>query len=219
MTGPDINRPRPGSNAIGSFIIGVSPIGSIPLLDYWVTVISQYANSPRLDALIENINSSIDPTVNVDAFFDNMFNIDTATGYGLDVWGRILGVERTLSVAFDDEYLGMNEAQPGSFPFGQAPFFNGQQLTNNFDLTDSAYRVLLLAKALFNITDGSILSINTILLLLFPARGNCYVVDNLDMTMAYKFEFALTSVELAIVGQSDVLPRPSGVLASLDVPI
>src|SRR4051812_42839886 len=98
MSGPDINRPRPGSNAIGSFSIGVSPIGTIPSFDYWLTVISQYANSPILDTLVQNINESIDPTVNIDAFFDNMWNIDTAIGYGLDVWGRILGVSRTLAV-------------------------------------------------------------------------------------------------------------------------
>lgn len=218
MSGPDINRPRPGSNAIGKFIIGVSPIGPIPDFDFWKTVISQYANSETLIDLIDASSQSIVPTVNVDAFFDNMWNISTAVGYGLDVWGKILNVSRTLSVPQDQVYLGFEEALPGSQPFNQAPFFAGQPLANNFVLTDDAYRVLLYAKALFNITDGSIYSINNILLTLFKNRGNCYVVDGLNMTMAYKFEFTLSPVELTIVEQSGVLPRPSGVLASVIIP-
>ena len=51
---------------------------------------------------------------------------------------------------------------------------------------------------------------------LFPNRGNAYVVDGLDMTMTFKFEFTLTSVELAIVGQSGVLPTSTGVSYSVD---
>ena len=52
MSGPDLNTPAPGSNAIGTFIIGASPIGDIPVFDPWQTVISQYANSPILTTLI-----------------------------------------------------------------------------------------------------------------------------------------------------------------------
>ena len=35
------------------------------------------------------------------------------------------------------------------------------------------------------------------------------------MTMIYKFEFVLTPVELAIVLQSGVLPKPTGVSATV----
>ena len=35
------------------------------------------------------------------------------------------------------------------------------------------------------------------------------------MTMTYTFEFALTPVEQAIVEQSGVLPRPTGVSSSV----
>jgi hypothetical protein len=219
VSGPDINRPRPGSNAIGKFIIGVSPIGPIPDFDFWKTVISQYANSPIIIELIYNVFQCVDQTSNITAFFDDIFNIATAVGYGLDIWGDIVNVSRTLSVPESDIYLGMEEAQPGSQPFGQAPFFQGQPLTNNFVLADSSYRILIFAKALFNITDGSIKSINQILRSLFPGRGNCYVVDNRDMTMVQKFDFALSPLELAIVEQSGVLPRPSGVDVAVMTPL
>ena len=45
MSGPDLNTPAPGSNAIGTFIIGASPIGDIPVFDPWQTVISQVENT------------------------------------------------------------------------------------------------------------------------------------------------------------------------------
>src|SRR5579871_5512746 len=100
MTGPAYPpAPGPGSNAIGSFEIGVSPVGTIPAFDYLQTIISQYANSPILTQLIANFDQYIDPTKNLDAFFDLIWNVDTAQGYGLDVWGRIVGVTRVLQVA------------------------------------------------------------------------------------------------------------------------
>jgi hypothetical protein len=219
MSGPDINRPRAGSNAIGSIIIGVSPIGPIPDFDFWKTLISQYANSDVITTIIERIDESIDPSANFDAFFDLVWNIDTAQGHGLDIWGEIVNVSRILSVPQSQTYLGFAEAQPGSQPFNQAPFFSGQQLTNNFSLSDPAYRTLILAKALFNITDGSIKAINQILLNLFPNRGNCFVIDNRNMSMIYHFDFLLSPVELAIVEQSGALPRPSGVTATVAVPL
>lgn len=215
MSGPDINRPRFGSNAIGSFIIGISPIGSIPSFDFWQTVISQYANSPIITQLISNFDSYIDQTVNLDAFFDLVWNVDTAQGWGLDVWGRIVGVTRTLNIANAQQYFGFDEAGIGANPFGQQPFYAGASITNNFQLSDDAFRILILAKALANISDGSIKSINQLLLNLFPNRGNCFVTDGLDMSMTYTFAFNLTPVELAIVSQSGILPKPTGVSATV----
>lgn len=217
MSGPDpYNQPGPEDNAIGNFIIGVSTIGDIPSFNVWKTIISQYANSPILTRLIENMFAYLDQTVNMQSFFDTVMNLQTAQGYGLDVWGRILNVGRTLTVPGDQLYFGFEEAGQEAQPFNQAPFFSGQQIGSNFILTDSAYRVLLYAKAAANICDGSIPAINQILMTLFPNRGNAYVIDNLDMTMTFKFEFTLTSVELSIVEQSGVLPTSTGVSYTVD---
>lgn len=218
MSGPPYPHPNPvpGSNAIGSFIIGVSPIGTIPAFDYWTTIISQYANSPRLAQLCTNMGQYLDPTLNFDQFYDFIWNVETAVGYGLDVWGRIVGVNRVLQIPEGGRYLGFEEAGGATVdPFNQAPFYSGVPLTSNFSLSDDAFRLLIYAKALSNISDGSIKAINQLLLNLFPNRGNCYVVDNLDMTMTYMFKFILTPVEAAILEQTGVLPKPVGVLADV----
>lgn len=212
MTGPDIFRARRGFTIGVSAIGGPDPIGGVESLDLWKTILSQYANSPILTRLLQNMEAYLDQTANFEGFYDLVMNVETAQGWGLDVWGRIVNVSRTLSVTNPDEtWLGFQEAGIPAQPFNQAPFFSGQQINDNFVLTDSAYRILIFAKALANICDGSIPAINQILLNLFPNRGNCYVVDGLDMTMAFKFEFVLTSVELAIIEQSGALPTSTGV--------
>lgn len=202
-------------NLIGKFQLGISPIGTIPLFDYWATIISQYANSPILIKLIANFEQYMNPTADMDAFYDLIWNVDTAQGYGLDVWGRIVGVVRTLQVSNAD-YFGFQEAGGASIqPFNSAPFFSGGATTNNFNLSDNDFRTLIFAKALANISDGSIPALNQLLLNLLPGRGNCYVTDDGDMTMTWTFEFIPTPVEAAILTQSGVLPKPVGVTDSI----
>jgi hypothetical protein len=206
----------PGQNAIGSFIIGVSPIGDIIPFSYWSTIVSQYANSPILTTLIGNFQQYVDQTMNFDALFDNIWNINSAVGYGLDVWGRIVGLSgRVLQLSGAGSYFGFEESSPSGQTFGQAPFYSGGTITTNFALADSAFRTLIFAKALANICNGSIPAINQILLSLFPGRGNCFCTDGLNMTMTYTFNFALSSVEAAIVSQTGVLPKSVGVSSSV----
>lgn len=217
MSGPPYPADDTISGGIGSFIIGVTAIGGkqAPFL-YRRTIISQYANSDILTSLISSFFASVDQASNMDAFFDSIWNIDTATGYGLDVWGRIVGVSRTLQVAGDRDYFGFDEATDLSAkPFNVAPFYVGDKLSSNFDLPDDPYRILILAKAFANVSDGSIPSINKILRSLFLGRGNCYCTDGQDMTMTYTFEFVLHPVEIAILSQTGVLPKPSGVSATI----
>lgn len=179
------------------------------------TILSQYGQSPTLTTLIEAANQWLDPGADIDNFYNLLWNVDTAVGYGLDVWGRIVGVGRNLNVAAT-KYLGFDEATNVSAdPFNQSPFYSGQTLTSAVLLADDGFRTLILAKALANICDGSIKAINQVLLNLFPGRGNVYVADGGDMTLTYTFTFTPTPAEVAIIVQSGVLPKPSGVSASM----
>jgi hypothetical protein len=211
--------PVPGSNQIGLFEIGVSPIGTIPAFDVWTTILNQYANSETLVALCTNMGQYVDPTLNLDEFYDTIFNVDTAVGYGLDVWGRIVGTNgRVLQLPGSGSFFGFEEAGAGSFGFGQQPFYFGGGVTNNFTLSDATYRPLVLVKALANICDGSIPAVNQLLLNLFPGQGNSYVADGLNMTETFTFSAPLSTVQLAIVQNSGVIPRTSGVTALVSHP-
>lgn len=187
--------------------------------DVTQTIISQYGQSPTINALINAMNQWLDPSTDIDAFYNDIWNVDTATGIGLDIWGRIVGVGRVLQVATTGKFFGFDEATNVSAdPFNTSPFYSGQQINSNFILGDDGFRVLILAKALANISNGSIPAINQILLSLFPGRGNCYIADGLNMTMTYTFTFPLTPVEAAIVSQSGILPRMTGVASIATAP-
>jgi hypothetical protein len=184
--------------------------------DVDTTIISQYATAFTIVSLIEAWDAAIDPGVDLDAFYAMIWDLDTAQGIGLDIWGRIVGVGRVLSVSSGTFFGYAEPADPSESPFNTGgPLFPGGATTTNFALTDDGFRTLIYAKALANITNGSIPALNQILLTLFPGRGNCYVVDNGDMTMIFHFAFSLSAVEMSIVQTSGVLPKPAGVAVSV----
>lgn len=214
ITASAVDSAQSNDQATAAIVSGrappIPPHVSVPVFDWFQTVISQYANSPILLQLIEDFFDYIDPTANLDAFYNLIWNVDTAQGYGLDVWGRIVGVTRALNVA-TGTWFGFEEQAGTTDSFNAEPFYSGHNATTNFLLTDDAYRQLILAKALANISDGSIASINQMLINLFPGAGNCYVADTGGMGLTYIFNSALTPVQQAIITNSGVLPKPTGV--------
>lgn len=154
------------------------------MLNYKDTILSQYANSPTITQLAENMNGYIDQNDNMTEFYDKVWNIQTAVGFGLNTWGNIVGVSRQIQV-------------------------KNQGLVT---LDDDTYRLLILIKAMANITDTTPTTINKLLGILFKDIGRCYVIDLGHMAMRYVFEFHLTPLEYAILTISDVFPRPAGVL-------
>ena len=66
------------------------------------TLLSQYANSPIICQLIESMNECIDPAHSITDYYQLAFNVKTAQGFGLDIWGRIVGVNRNISIPPDD---------------------------------------------------------------------------------------------------------------------
>ena len=87
------------------------------MIDVEQTIISQYGNSATITQLVRNMNEYLDPRADFDTFFDFVWNVETAQGFGLDIWGRIVDIARTLLIPPPVEYFGFNEASPGSFPF------------------------------------------------------------------------------------------------------
>lgn len=223
MTGPPYPRyapgASPGGNAIGSFVIGSSPIGDVTVFDPWTTIISQYANSPILTGIITSFAAAMDATDDIQSFFDLMLNVLTAQGYGLDCWGRIVQAPRTIPVAVVTTSSTFGFQEPGNdwVGFGQAPFFSGASPTTNVTLTDVQYRPLVLAKAMTNIWDGSIPSYNKILLALFLGRGSPHLANSGPMSVTLHFPFTLTQLDLAVIN-AGILPQMTGVVINTMTP-
>ena len=183
------------------------------------TIISQFANSPKLLAWIRSFSDAINSKGLTDEFYTSMWNIDTAVGYGLDVWGRIVNVRRTLYIPGGQtgQLFGWGNDGPPSTYYGwdQAPWNSNNNLTPNYILTDTDYRRLILVKALSNISDRSIPSMNTALMILFAGQGNVYVEDTGNMTMNIVFKFQPSALDQAILQQSGAFSTPSGVAVTI----
>lgn len=211
------------------------------------TIISQYGTSATISQLVRNMDEYVDPRSDLDAFYNFVWNVDTAQGFGLDIWGRIVNIKRELQLPPESEYFGFGEATGSGRPFDEAPFYAGPAATSTYRLSDDAYRTLIYLKALRNISSTNARAVNQLLRNLFnvarptvtleyaPLGGftlgvsplgytyvagegladRCYVTDLGGMSLRYTFEFPLTPYEFAIITQSGVLPRPSGVSATI----
>lgn len=146
------------------------------------TLLSQYANSPTMCGLIERLNDAIDPRADLQNLYDWIWNLDTAQGFGLDIWGRILVLPRNLTV-----------------------------LGTTYTLDDTTYRAMLYIKALSNITATNAPSLNRLLTQLYKDQGRAYTIDIGNMHMMFVFEFALSDLDLAILQHTSILPHPAGV--------
>lgn len=150
---------------------------------------SQYSASEKILALAAGYQERIDPHVDVDLFYQAMFNIYTAQGVGLDNWGVILGIGRTI-------------ADPG----------NGESIT----LEDEYYRLLLLYKAMANISASTAEAQNSLLAMLvntgiagFPRAA--YVLEVDTMVIRWVFEDYLTPLQIAVFKVAGTLARGAGV--------
>lgn len=173
------------------------------------TIISQYANSPILLGLIKRMNVALDPTINFDNFYRMIWNVETATGVGLDFWGKVVGVNRHIYMTADDEFVGFAN---GFTPFSSGSWVNDGEINRKYTLDDETYRKVIMIKAMRNIIYATFPNINKLLQMMFSERGRAYIVKNNTMSARYVFEFTLLPVERAIIRQMDILPRPSGVL-------
>lgn len=139
-----------------------------------------------------------------------MLNIDTATGYALDLVGRHVGLSRTLKTFVPKEYFGWVGIE-AALGFGAGIFYRaGESLKNSSRLKDDDYRFLIKAKVLKNTQrptmEGITASIKQLL------GGGAFAVDNYDMTMNIIIpEKELNTLRLYAVFNLDILVRPVGV--------
>ena len=135
------------------------------------TVQSQYATSKRMRAVIDAFWQAINPKSDIDLLYKKLVNPRTAEGWGLDIWGRIVAIGRSyLAVEDDTPYFGFDPPEGVKNErlnsFGNAPFY--KQVMGKVRLADTMYRTYVFLKALINISNSSLASLNQAVKLLFP---------------------------------------------------
>ncbi len=144
--------------------------------------------------------------------FIEMWDIDKAQKYSLDVLGRIFGVSRTSISMTEKEFLTYYE-KTGGLGWGKGRWYvEGEAFRETILLQDSEYRFLIKARIWKIYQNPSLDYITDALQDLTGSDG--FVVDNNDMTMKifYGSEIDLNSFIKFAVENLDILPRPVGVM-------
>ncbi|EOH6202266.1 DUF2612 domain-containing protein [Citrobacter farmeri] len=184
------------------------------------TILTQYSASQKLLSIIDTFNQAISLDDFTDEFINKVWDLTTCETFGLDMWGKIVGISRYINAPIESSLFGFSEADDADpdypTPFNDSPFFGGIQETTNVRLGDDAYRTLIFCKAFTNISIATIPEINRFLKILFFQRGRAYCVNYRDMTIGLTFEFELAPYEESILTNYDVTPVPSGVLVNIN---
>ena len=172
---------------------------------------SQYGDSPHIKGVIRGYYDYISPQKDIDLIYDKMINIYTAEGYGLDVWGRIVGISREY-VAVDEQYdyLGFDN-KPYNMDrietFNNAPFY--KVVNGKIKLEDNAYRTYILIKALINISNVSLNSLNYIFSQLFRDT-DIKVLHSNTMTLRLLVIGAMSQAQIGAIKNIEWLPAGVG---------
>lgn len=190
----------------------------IQALDYSVNLMQvilwQFDQSPNLIGIIQKKQDWFNANQNEfwSDWYTDVFDLRTCNDFGLSVWAIILDIP-----IFAD-----NGSSGGTYPaFGFDPY--GLNFTwGNFAtsgtgllLTRDERRTILRLRYHQLTTNGSVTSINEALADVF-GYGNAYVGDAEDMTMTYEFPTPISAPLQAVLMSFDVLPRPAGVLATIN---
>jgi len=155
-----------------------------PVIDLNDCYLWQYDKAPHIKTLMQNKQKFL--KANVEDFWSNwlkdVFNIDTASTFGLNLWGRFLGV-------------------------GRPSYLDGGVLVE-FD--DDQYRTVLKGRLMLMMSNGSVPEMNKYINYLFPDKST-FVVDYQDMSVNIVFYYTPTTQEMAIIQLDGFLPRPAGV--------
>lgn len=173
-------------------------------------LIWQYRGKPRARQTVGLLFSESRETWTSVITLASLLDIDKATGYGLDLIGRHVGLGRTLNAFIPKAYFGWQGADAAQ-GFGDGVFYRlGGALNDSTRLDDDDYRFLLRARVLKNTQRPTLAAISDAIRYLLGPQA--VVIDNLDMSMNIVVpEKMLTPLRLYAVRHLDILVRPVGV--------
>lgn len=152
---------------------------------------SQYVET-NIETLLNGLNDIFIKYTGkpVEDFFYNIYDLSTAAGIGLDLWGVILNFPRVIKFSSEE---------------------NPEVSTKT--LTDDEYRLILKLLALQTKTNMTISEINKHLMDLFSLYNTrAYCQDRQDMTYVnYVFEWKIPDWLKSAFNNYELLPHPQGV--------
>lgn len=176
------------------------------------TIQSQYAASKRMMQVINAFWQAMNPKADIDLLYKKLVNPKTAEGYGLDVWGRIVAIGRSLRAPGDTlPYFAFKA--PGQVVnelgenFDNAPFY--KMVNGKVQLSDPAYRTYIFLKAMINIGNSSLASLNKMVKMLFP-DADIQILHTGTMTLRVLILSPLSVADIATLNNLPWLPAGVG---------
>lgn len=173
-------------------------------------ILWQYNEALRLQGLLEQKQAwyNENQTAFWEAWYTNVFNLQTADEFGLSVWAIILDLPLVVEVT----------PTPSKPNWGYGAF-NKNYNNGNFAssstgavrLTKEQARLALKLRYLQLIARGTVTETNQFLQYIFGDDGLVYVLDGLDMTMLVVFTFVPSSQLQFVLENYDLIPRPAAV--------
>lgn len=145
-----------------------------------IAIQSQYDHAPNILALADIAFELIDSTKQLQEIVTLIATLETAQGIFLDWLGKRIGASRNIVV-------------------------NGQNTT----LDDEYYRFLIGYRAVSNVSDSSIATMNRLLTTLIGLP--VFVIDNQDMSISVRVLGQPTDLQVVILQNYGLLTRAAGV--------
>ena len=146
---------------------------------------SQYSHSPHILALAAELQRDLDASGDLDRYFRDVYDPNTATGVFLDWWGKRVGVSRYITI-------------------------DGEKAR----LDDDTFRFLLFYRALCNVRGTSAADINELLGILVDCDVWLVDYQDMTVNLVLVTD-SLTEGQIAILRNYGLLNRPGGVLLNL----
>lgn len=177
-------------------------------------IIWEYDSAPNIVGILNGEKAWYD--TNQTQFWENwivdVFDLRTANNFGLTVWSIILGQSLYTSFApsVSTPYFGFGADNQN---FGT---YNFATATGGNNVYSTEISRLLLRLRYFQLTNsGTVPEANRMLQYLFGIYGGGYLIDNLNMTQTYMFNFAIPAEMSYMLLHTDILPRPAGVSSEI----
>lgn len=171
-------------------------------------IYAQYRDKPKAVSWY-----NISPTVAANIFTaaDSTrlsYDIDSATSHELDILGVIVGASRSFEshIIFETNDFGETNVQFGGFDIQFQT--SGMNITQ--EVSDEIFKILIKAKISKNNNDGTIDGMLDALHFIIPDNVST-IIDHDDMSFSVSFGEQLSSTQVMVLNNFDILPRPQGV--------
>lgn len=173
-------------------------------------IYAQYRNKPKAVAwfdIARRLGGDLDAAAQA---VRKSYDIDTAEGEALDVIGRIVVVPRS--------FLADVPMSPGLFAltdgdeFGDTEaMFSPLTISQDQELADELYRIVIRAKIIKNTGDATIENILYGMNFLLPNAQVLRVADGENMTFSIEFYGEISNLERFALLNATLVPKPQGV--------